>query len=527
MSWLFCGGRSTALTEVAADEKAKYEARIKELEAHVSKLEQDLKEKDTKEEGEKAKRRSSVAKLQTIQATMDDDSQAYIKSQFLSRLSSHESGSSSPLDKMRRKANLVMAANTFKAAAAVAETQGASSSGTTAPAAARPAHPAYAKVPAHLAAGSLTDAELDMVVNIVDAMEAADWTADVLTLCRLLTHPMAFVVSLVLRQWSAAEALGVEQAVIDRMLVALEDGYLPTNPYHNATHAADVAFTTHVMLHHGVREALSLSNLQCVVCVIAAAAHDFRHPGIGATFLIATSADLAVTYNDRSPLENMHTSEFFRMLCDRPELNVFGKLDRKAAASVRKAIITMIMATDMSVHFDYLDRFQKRFPAPLSGSEGEGEGEGEGCGNGGGGAASGKEPLSEDDQNFAVAMLLHCSDISNPAKPFAAYADWTDRVLAEFYHQGVAEGAAGLNVSPFFDRAKPGVGKMQTGFINFIVRPIFTAWTDFVPSLAPICLPHLDANAKVWTADTPYIPPEQPFVSAAKTDWDWEKGEWR
>ena len=30
-------------------------------------------------------------------------------------------------------------------------------------------------------------------------------------------------------------------------------------------------------------------------------------------------------------------------------------------------------------------------------------------------------------------MLLHTADISNPAKPRAAYLNWTDRVLAEFY----------------------------------------------------------------------------------------------
>ena len=76
----------------------------------------------------------------------------------------------------------------------------------------------------------------------------------------------------------------------------------------------DVAYTTHVMLVNGVRESLGLSDLQCATCVIAAAAHDFRHPGIGANYLIAIGDDLALTYNDKSPLESFHTSEFFRML---------------------------------------------------------------------------------------------------------------------------------------------------------------------------------------------------------------------
>ena len=146
-------------------------------------------------------------------------------------------------------------------------------------------------------------------------------------------------------------------------------------------------------------------------------------------------------------------------------------------------------------------------------------------------AAEGETLPSSDytveDQNFAMAMLLHCADISNPAKPTPAYCDWTDRVLAEFYHQGDREAAAGLPISPLFDRAKPSVAKMQTGFLQFIVRPIFTAWCDFVPALRPMTMPHLDANQAIWKAETPFIPPEQVFVSADKTDWDWERGCWK
>ena len=106
-------------------------------------------------------------------------------------------------------------------------------------------------------------------------------------------------------------------------------------------------------------------------------------------------------------------------------------------------------------------------------------------------------------------------------------AQWTDRVLAEFYHQGDAEKKAGLAVSMFFDREKPSVGKMQTGFINFIVKPIFTAWGEFVPQLKEMCMPHLEANLQLWKGETPHIPLEQGYVHATKVDWDWEAGRWK
>ena len=176
---------------------------------------------------------------------------------------------------------------------------------------------------------------------------------------------------------------------------------------------------------------------------------------------------------------------------------------------MRKSIIGMIMATDMSVHFDFLDKFIKKFPARTPEE------------------AEVAAAYTEDDQNFAMAMLLHCADISNPAKPRPAYFDWTDRVLAEFYNQGEKEGEAGLPVSPFFDKSKPGVAKMQTGFINFIVKPIFAAWCDAVPQLREMTMPHIASNLEIWKAETPFLPPDQPYVAAEKKGWDWQKGRWQ
>ena len=67
------------------------------------------------------------------------------------------------------------------------------------------------------------------------------------------------------------------------------------------------------------------------------------------------------------------------------------------------------------------------------------------------------EPAGDVDHIFLCKMMLHAADISNPAKPLPAYIDWTDRVLAEFYHQGDEERKASLPVSTFYDRSAPNV----------------------------------------------------------------------
>ena len=99
------------------------------------------------------------------------------------------------------------------------------------------------------------------------------------------------------------------------------------------------------MLEHGVRKAANLSSLQAVACILAAVGHDFRHPGINNNLLVHQRDDLAIVYNDKSVLEQMHLTEFFKLL-KRPECNVFSKLSRAQYTEVRKAIIQMVLATD-------------------------------------------------------------------------------------------------------------------------------------------------------------------------------------
>ena len=47
--------------------------------------------------------------------------------------------------------------------------------------------------------------------------------------------------------------------------------------------------------------------------LLAAALHDVGHPGLNNDFLIKTEHEFAVTYNDRSPLENYHVATGWRV----------------------------------------------------------------------------------------------------------------------------------------------------------------------------------------------------------------------
>ena len=104
-------------------------------------------------------------------------------------------------------------------------------------------------------------------------------SADVTALEGLLTSPMTFVVERVLLKYHAVEKLQIGREILRSMLLSLEAGYL-SNPYHNAMHGADVAYTFHVLLVNGAAEKMGLTTLQQIGGVIASASHDFRHNGL-------------------------------------------------------------------------------------------------------------------------------------------------------------------------------------------------------------------------------------------------------
>ena len=71
----------------------------------------------------------------------------------------------------------------------------------------------------------------------------------------------------------------------------LEQHYEPENPFHNATHAADVAQALHCLLSN-LRSIDSFKPKELLASILAALAHDVNHPGVNQNFLIKTASHL-------------------------------------------------------------------------------------------------------------------------------------------------------------------------------------------------------------------------------------------
>lgn len=138
-----------------------------------------------------------------------------------------------------------------------------------------------------------------------------------------------------------------------RFLKALRNGYKP-NPFHNWLHAIDVTQTLFYFLIMGGSK--FFSNLEIFAMLVSGLCHDLEHPGLTNSYLISSRHFLSLRYNDISVLENYHCSQAFIILND-PKTNIFENLSPSEYRQVRKVIISCILATDMTDHFNILARF--------------------------------------------------------------------------------------------------------------------------------------------------------------------------
>ena len=92
-----------------------------------------------------------------------------------------------------------------------------------------------------------------------------------------------------------------------------------------------------------------------------------------------------------------------------------------------------------------------------------------------------------DNQQLILNNILHCADISNPAKISKVYKKWVDLVFIEFFNQGDMEKKQDLPISLLCDRETTIIPKCQIGFIKFVVKPSFDVLKIISPEINTYC----------------------------------------
>uniref|UniRef100_A0A8C2HFZ3 Phosphodiesterase n=1 Tax=Cyprinus carpio TaxID=7962 RepID=A0A8C2HFZ3_CYPCA len=303
-------------------------------------------------------------------------------------------------------------------------------------------------------------------------------------------RPLSCIMFAIFQERDLLKTFGIPVDTFITYVMTLEDHYHANVAYHNSLHAADVTQSTHVLLSTPALDAV-FTDLEILAALFAAAIHDVDHPGVSNQFLINTNSELALMYNDESVLENHHLAVGFKLLHEE-NCDIFQNLTKRQRQSLRKLVIDMVLATDMSKHMSLLADLKTMVETKKVTSSGV---------------------LMLDHYNDRIQVLrnmVHCADLSNPTKPLAVYRQWTERIMEEFFRQGDKERERGMEISPMCDKHTASVEKSQVGFIDYIVHPLWETWGDLVHPDAQEILDTLEDNRDWYQSTIPQSPSPPP-----------------
>ncbi|KAL6259132.1 hypothetical protein P5V15_009054 [Pogonomyrmex californicus] len=322
------------------------------------------------------------------------------------------------------------------------------------------------------------------ITEILD--KSLDWDFEIFKL-EVLTEkrPLVFLGLTIMNLYQVPTILHCDERILQNWLAIIEHNYNAENSYHNSTHAADVLqATARFMQSKKLKEILE--PLDEVATLLAAAAHDIDHPGRSSQFLCNANSRLAILYNDLSVLESHHAALTFKLSLSDDSVNIFKNLERDAYKLLRQNVIDMILATEMTKHFEHLAKFMNVCSARIG---------------------DGQETYSDsldmsvllqpDNIILIKRMMIKCADVSNPTRPLKCCVEWARRIAEEYFKQTDEEKKLKMPViMPMFDRLTCSIPKSQIGFVDYIINDMIEAWDVFIDM--PEIVGYMRHNYEKW-----------------------------
>ncbi|KAJ0051157.1 hypothetical protein NL108_014617 [Boleophthalmus pectinirostris] len=336
--------------------------------------------------------------------------------------------------------------------------------------------------------GVTTDQE-DQLAKELESLDK--WNFNIFRVADLTNNrPLSCIMYAIFQERELLKTFRIPVETFVTYVMTLEDHYHGNVAYHNSLHAADVTQSTHVLLSTPALDAV-FTDLEILAALFAAAIHDVDHPGVSNQFLINTNSELALMYNDESVLENHHLAVGFKLL-HQDNCDIFQNLTKRQRQSLRKLVIDMVLATDMSKHMTLLADLKTMVETKKV-------------------TSSGVLLLDHYTERIQVLRnMVHCADLSNPTKPLPLYRQWTERIMEEFFRQGDKERERGMEISAMCDKHTASVEKSQVGFIDYIVHPLWETWADLVHPDAQELLDTLEENRDWYLNAMPQSPSPPP-----------------
>lgn len=379
----------------------------------------------------------------------------------------------------------------------------------------------------------LTQPEIDWAMEAVWSWDfyAHKLSVNQLLLVSFLIFKHAF------QQLPEKHPLILDDISLLRLLLVLRDSYRSTNPYHNFRHAVDVLQATfHFLLKlkclplkdSTMEEKGLLNPVETLTILIVAIGHDVSHPGVTNMFLVKTEAPIANVFNNNSVLESFHSAVFSEILYkywpyvmedfdfENNSLTPTTSNNRAASNSNNAAnnyslsgatkkseleesakpkgqmlcnlIVKSILATDMSLHFDYMAEVETLLTGSYSTSDDDEDG--------------------SEYTTLLCCLLIKCADISNVTRKLDISAKWGEVLGNEFGEVEELENIFGVSnafaVAPANPNEKPKelsaqqkLAKGQLFFIRTFAKPLFVSVTQLLPALQ-YTVDILESNEVAW-----------------------------
>lgn len=310
----------------------------------------------------------------------------------------------------------------------------------------------------------------DLVSFDNDITKIKNWNLDAFQVTDLFQY-----IRLMFVDMGLIRIFSINLDAFNRFLEKVKANYL-NNPFHNFYHGFTVFHSSYVLLN--IPKVLEVLNSEETLAImIAALCHDVGHRGYTNVYEMNVLSDISITYNDKSVLENYHTSLAFRILQE-SDSNIISHLPREGYRYIRKIIIECILSTDMTKHFPLIANHTARFKEAVENPIGT---------------------LEEDCLHLAC-FIVHSCDIGHPTKELNVYCKWSKLVCEEFSNQYNQEIKNGLVATEFMK----GLGdpksyyKNEVGFLSVIVKPLWECYKLWIEDETQEYLDNLHNNLSVY-----------------------------
>lgn len=236
------------------------------------------------------------------------------------------------------------------------------------------------------------------------------------------------------------------------------------------------------------------NNLDTLSLLVASMCHDVGHDGFNNRYHVVAQTPLFQMYGAEHVQESLHAATTVRLM----ELSEFdfvsSSFSPKEIRLMKKRMIETILHTDMAT----MKQLREDFQAHLNKFNIKDQK------NMNKVVDTSSEQAEQKSKQLISSVLIHSCDISTSLRTFDLSVQWAELLFEEFFYQGDTEKMQGMEISMMCDRTTTDITKGQSGFIQFVVLPIFYQLNEICPDIEHMQIAEGNANIESWKIRAEY-----------------------